>query len=266
MQTVHPCYNLELASEEVIQKITGCNPGYVGPIGDLNIPIYADLEVQALANAVCGANEEEYHWINVNPDRDFKVNGYFDLRFIQPGEPCPKCNKRLELARGIEVGQVFKLGTKYSEALNATYLDEKGQENLLIMGCYGIGVTRTMAACVEQNYDEHGIIWPKTIAPYHVIIVPISAKEPEQMNIAENLYNKLIAAGVEVILDDRNERPGVKFKDADLIGFPVRLTIGKKSVTEGLVEFKLRTEKEVVDIALDEIIEKVTDYLTLKGG
>jgi prolyl-tRNA synthetase len=261
VQKVHPCYNLELASEEVIQKITGCNPGYVGPIGDLNIPIYADLEVQALANAVCGANEEEYHWINVNPDRDFKVNGYFDLRFIQPGEPCPKCNKRLELARGIEVGQVFKLGTKYSEALNATYLDEKGQENLLIMGCYGIGVTRTMAACVEQNYDEHGIIWPKTIAPYHVIIVPISAKEPEQMNIAENLYNKLIAAGVEVILDDRNERPGVKFKDADLIGFPVRLTIGKKSVTEGLVEFKLRTEKEAVDIALDEIIEKVTDYL-----
>ncbi len=165
------------------------------------------------------------------------------------------------MARGIEVGQVFKLGTKYSEALNAKYLDEKGQEKLLIMGCYGIGVSRTMAACVEQNYDENGIIWPKTIAPYQVVIVPISSKDPEHMNIAQNLYHKLIAAGVEVVLDDRNERPGVKFKDADLIGFPLRLTIGKKSVTEGLIEFKLRTEKEAVDVALDGVVDRVLEYL-----
>jgi prolyl-tRNA synthetase len=261
LQKIHPCYNLELASEEAIQKITGCNPGYVGPIGDLNIPIYADLEVQALANAVCGANQEDYHWVNVNPSRDFKVTGYYDLRFIETGEPCPKCNEKLKMARGIEVGQVFKLGTKYSEALNAKYLDEKGQEKLLIMGCYGIGVSRTMAACVEQNYDENGIIWPKTIAPYQVVIVPISSKDPEHMNIAQNLYHKLIAAGVEVVLDDRNERPGVKFKDADLIGFPLRLTIGKKSVTEGLIEFKLRTEKEAVDVALDGVVDRVLEYL-----
>ncbi|NLT96434.1 MAG: proline--tRNA ligase [Clostridia bacterium] len=261
VQKIHPCYNLQLASEEVVRGITGCNPGYVGPVGELNIPIYADLEVQYLTNVVCGANQEEYHYVNVNPERDFKVKGYFDLRSIEPGEPCPKCGEKLELARGIEVGQVFKLGTKYSQALNAKYLDEKGQERLMVMGCYGIGVTRTMAACVEQNYDENGIIWPKAIAPYHVVIIPISAKDPEHMRIAEEIYQKLISAGIEAFLDDRNERPGVKFKDADLIGFPVRLTIGNKSVTEGLVEFKLRTEKEASDVALNEVVEKVIEYL-----
>lgn len=261
VQNVHPCYNLQLASEEKIRQITGSNPGYVGPVDSLNIPIYADLEIKNLKNIVCGANEESYHYINVNPEKDFKVNGYFDLRFVEPGEPCPKCNSTLHLARGIEVGQVFKLGTKYSEALNAKFLDENGQEKLFVMGCYGIGVTRTMAACVEQNYDENGIIWPKSIAPYQVIIIPISTKDQDHMKISEMLYEKLLNLGVEVVLDDRNERAGVKFKDADLIGFPIRLTIGKKSVTDGLVEFKLRTEKESIDIAIETVKDRILEYI-----
>lgn len=260
LQKVHPCYNLELASEEQVRQITGCNPGFVGPVGIEGIPIYADLEIKNLRNAVCGANEEQYHLINVNTKRDFQVSGYFDLRFIEPGEPCPKCNSSLNFARGIEVGQVFKLGTKYTEALNARYLDEKGQEKFLVMGCYGIGVTRTMAAAVEQNYDKNGIIWPKTIAPYQVVIIPISAKDQEHMHIAENLYNQLSSRGIEVVLDDRNERAGVKFKDADLIGFPVRLTVGQKSVTEGLVEYKLRAEENSYDIHLGEVVERVGQY------
>jgi len=261
VQKVHPCYNLQLASEEKIREITGCTPGFVGPVGIKDIPVYADLEIKTLKNAVCGANAENYHLLNVNPERDFQVTGYFDMRFIEPGESCPKCNKSLNLARGIEVGQVFKLGTKYSKSLNAKFLDENGQEKLMVMGCYGIGVTRTMAAAVEQNYDENGIIWPKSIAPYHVVIIPISAKDQEHMQIAENLYNQLAQLGIEVILDDRNERPGVKFKDADLIGFPVRLTVGKKSVTEGLIEYKLRTEENSVDIPLKEVIGEIVKYI-----
>ncbi|MGI6227931.1 MAG: proline--tRNA ligase, partial [Peptococcales bacterium] len=260
LQKVHSCYNLHLAPEEKVREITGCNPGFVGPVGVQGIPIYADLEIEFLKNSVCGANIEQHHLVNVNAERDFKVTGYYDLRVVEPGEPCPKCNSPLNLARGIEVGQVFKLGTKYSESLNAKYLDENGKERFLVMGCYGIGVTRTMAAAVEQNNDENGIIWPKAIAPFQVIIIPISAKDQEHMSIAENLYNKLVELGIETVLDDRNERPGVKFKDADLIGFPIRLTIGKKSVTEGLVEYKLRTEQESKNIPIEEVVEEIVQY------
>jgi len=261
VQKVHPALNLQLASEDIVREITGCSPGSVGPVGIKEIPIYADFEIKNLQNAVSGANEDSYHLINVNPGRDFQVTGYFDLRFIEPGEPCPKCNNNLNLAKGIEVGQVFKLGTKYSEALNAKFLDENGKEKLMVMGCYGIGVTRTMAATVEQNYDDNGIIWPKSIAPYHVIIIPISAKDQEHMQIAENIYTKLNQLGIEVILDDRNERPGVKFKDSDLIGFPIRLTVGKKSVTEGLVEYKLRTEENSIDVSIEEAVERIVKYV-----
>jgi len=167
----------------------------------------------------------------------------------------------LKNARGIEVGQVFKLGTKYSKAMGATFLDENGKEQIIEMGCYGIGVSRTMAATVEQNYDENGIIWPKALAPYSVVIVPISVKDEEHMRISEELYNKLQAEHIDVMLDDRNERPGVKFKDADLIGYPVRVTVGKKAVNEGLVEYKLRTTQESEDIALADVVEKIKAYM-----
>ncbi|NLW24730.1 MAG: proline--tRNA ligase [Clostridia bacterium] len=261
VQKVHPCNTLELASEEKIKELTGAGAGFVGPVGIKGIPIYADLEIEKLVNGVCGANQEQYHFLNVNPQVDFQVTGFYDLRFAEAGEPCPKCGQPLQQARGIEVGQVFKLGTKYSAALNAKYLDEKGQERLIYMGCYGIGVSRTMASAVEQNNDEHGIIWPKAIAPYHVVIIPISAKDEGHMAKAEELYNKLTELGIEVVLDDRNERPGVKFKDADLIGFPIRITIGRKTVEEDLVEYKLRTEKEHEEIPFNEVPEKIKEFL-----
>ncbi len=179
------------------------------------------------------------------------------LRLIEKGETCPKCQAVLNWARGIEVGQVFKLGTKYSEALNAKYVDENGKDNLMVMGCYGIGVSRTLAATVEQNYDEHGIIWPMSIAPYQVVVVPVKVQDPEIWQGAQTLYEELQKAGVEVVLDDRDERAGVKFKDADLIGYPIRLTIGKKYASEELVEVKLRKDSEISYINKNEIIEHV---------
>lgn len=261
VQKIHPCYTLEMAEEEAVTKAIGCSFGSLGPVGLKDIKIYADYSVENMVNLICGANEEAYHFINVNPGRDFQVEGYYDLRTLNEGEPCPKCGGVTKYARGIEVGQVFKLGTKYSEALNASYLDENGKSNIIYMGCYGIGVSRTLAATVEQNNDENGIIWPKNIAPYHVVVVPISAKDEEQMAIAENIYRQLQAQGLEVVLDDRNERPGVKFKDADLIGYPVRITVGKKAVGEGIVEYKLRTAQENEELTIEETIANAVAYI-----
>jgi prolyl-tRNA synthetase len=253
----------EMAAAEKIQEVTGCEPGYVGPLGLLEkgIKVYADEEVKTMVNAVCGANEFNHHYVNVVPERDFMVSEYTDLRLIEEGEPCPKCGAVLNMARGIEVGQVFKLGTKYSNALKATYVDEKGQENDIVMGCYGIGVSRTMAAAVEQNHDDNGIIWPMQIAPYQVVIVPVSTSDQQIWQAAELLYEKLIAGGVEVILDDRDERAGVKFKDADLIGYPVRVTIGKRFIEEKKMEIKKRWEKEASLVTQDEIIEMIENIL-----
>lgn len=261
VQRVHPCLALEMAEEEDVVKKVGCNFGSLGPVGLQGIKIYADLAVKQMVNLVCGANEEAYHYINVNPGRDFQVEGYYDLRMMQEGEACPKCGQKLDSARGIEVGQIFKLGTKYSEALGATYLDENGKTQVIHMGCYGVGVSRTMAATVEQNHDENGMIWPKSIAPYHVVVVPISAKDEKQMAIAEQIYTDLQKRGVEVMLDDRNERPGVKFKDADLIGYPLRITVGKKAVEEQIVEYKLRTAAENEIVAVGEVVEKAVSYI-----
>lgn len=261
LKRVHPCDSLEMADPEVIREKIGCSIGSLGPVGLKGIKIYADLEMKTVVNGVCGANEEEYHYINVNVDRDYQIEGYYDLRMMQVGENCPHCGAVLKQARGIEVGQVFKLGTKYSKAMHATFLDENGKENIIQMGCYGIGVSRTLAAAVEQNYDEDGIIWPKTIAPYTAVIVPVSDKNADQMRIAEKLYFALTKAGIDVMLDDRAERAGVKFKDADLIGYPVRITVGKKAASEGLVEYKLRTEKEAADVAISDVVTKVQAFL-----
>ena len=261
LKRVHPCDSLEMAEPEFIKEKIGCSIGSLGPVGLKGIKIYADLEMKTVINGVCGANEEEYHYLNVNVGRDYQIEGYYDLRMMQPGEVCPHCGAVLKQARGIEAGQVFKLGTKYSKAMHATFLDENGKENIIQMGCYGIGVSRTMAAAVEQNYDEDGIIWPKTIAPYSVVIVPVSDKNADQMRIAEELYAAFTKAGIDTMLDDRAERAGVKFKDADLIGYPVRITVGKKAASEGLVEYKLRTEKEAADVAITDIIAKVQTFL-----
>ena len=263
LQRVHPCDNLEMASHEQITSVTGCEAGYVGPVGLCvkDTEVYADLEIKDMVNAVCGANEEGFHLLQVNPGIDFNVTKYEDIRQIEKGEPCPKCGISLELARGIEVGQVFKLGTKYSESLKATFLDEKGQENYIIMGCYGIGVSRTMAAAVEQNYDENGIIWPVQIAPYHVVIVPVSVSDQAIWTAALDIYKELSSAGVEVVIDDRDERAGVKFKDADLIGFPIRITVGKKYIESNQVEVKKRIEKEHFNVSRNNILSTVKEII-----
>lgn len=254
------CQVLELADGETIARITGAPVGFAGPVG-LEVPLYADYAVESAVNAVVGANKADAHLLNANLGRDFTVKAFADLREIQPGDPCPRCGGVLEGARGIEVGQVFKLGTKYSQAMGATFLQENGVETPFIMGCYGIGVGRTVAAVIEKNHDEDGIIWPVSIAPYHVIIVPVSMKDPAQAEAAEKLYQELLALGVEVVLDDRDERPGVKFKDADLIGFPIRVTIGPKSLEKGEMEIRNRRTKEVQSVPVEKVASAIRKIL-----
>jgi len=254
---------LELADAATVREITGAKVGFAGPVGLKGVKIIADEEVMLLVNAVAGANKDETHLINVNPGRDFQPDLVTDLRLVRAGDPCPRCGAPLEEARGIEVGQVFKLGEKYSRALNATYVDENGDTRYMVMGCYGIGITRTMAAAIEQNHDENGIIWPVSIAPYHVVVVPVSNKEPAHLETAEEIYRRLAAAGVEVVLDDRDERPGVKFKDADLIGYPLRITIGNRTVETGQVEVRRRADGETVLVPVENVVERVRALLGL---
>ena len=252
---------LEMAGEKEIQSQFHSEPGYIGPVGLTNVTIVADASVMNLHNAVCGANQADRHFINVLPRRDIKPTHVADIRLIREGDPCPRCSSPVKTARGIEVGQVFKLHTKYSQALDATYLDENGQEQLMVMGCYGVGVSRTMAAAIEQHHDADGIIWPASIAPYQVVIVPINTKDEPQMTMAEQIYRELSAAGVEVVLDDREERSGVKFKDADLIGYPLRITVGPKALKENCVELKVRRTKESLLLPLDGYVDGVTRLL-----
>lgn len=255
------CLSLELAQDDKVKELVGVSVGSLGPVGLQGIPIYLDEEAAGTVNAVTGANEEDYHLMNVNYPRDFAVEMVGDFRTVRAGDLCPKCRGELASARGIEVGQIFKLGTKYSKAMEATFLDEQGQRQYLVMGCYGIGITRTMAAAVEQNYDENGIIWPVSIAPYHMVIVPASNKEEKQMEIAWELYRELGAKRIEVVLDDRNERAGVKFADADLIGYPLRVTVGKKTVNEGTVDIKVRRNGQEVTVRVEEVADWVQSFL-----
>ncbi len=251
--------DLELAEPHIVRQLTNAEVGFAGPVG-LDIPVYADKEVELMKNFIVGANETDMHYKNVNMGRDFTPHTVADIRTITSGDACPKCGKPIKTAQGIEVGHIFKLGTKYSKALGLTAQTETGEEKTVIMGCYGIGVTRCLAASVEQNNDENGIIWPVAIAPYEVSVVPVNAKNDEQVKMAEEIYEKLLANGVEALLDDRDERPGVKFKDSDLIGVPARIVVGKKC-GEGIVEYKLRGEANAVEMPVSEAIESACKFI-----
>ncbi|WP_227766609.1 proline--tRNA ligase [Zhaonella formicivorans] len=257
LQNLLGCLELKLASDDAIEQLTGSTPGFVGPIGLQGVSVYVDEEVVSVVNGVAGANKVDHHYLNVNYGRDFSATDIVDIRVVRAGDLCPRCGATLNSARGIEVGQIFQLGTKYSKALGANFVDEKGQEQPIVMGCYGIGVGRTMAAAVEQNHDEKGIIWPLAIAPFEVVVVPVSSKEEIQMELANKVYQELKQAGVDVVLDDRDERAGVKFSDADLIGYPYRITIGKKTVSEHTVDLKHRATGEEETISLDNVVEHV---------
>ena len=243
---------VEMADESMLVEAGTCG-GYMGPVGidPEKVMVVVDHSVMKMHNFCCGANKEGYHMINVNPGRDFTPTYVADIRLIQEGDPCPHCGGKVAKARGIEVGQVFKLFTKYSAAMNCTFLDENGKENPMVMGCYGIGVSRTMAACIEQNNDKDGMIWPVAIAPYEVLVVPVNTKDEASTAKAEEIYEVLKKAGVEAVIDDRNERPGVKFKDADLIGYPLRVVVGPKTLAEGNIEVKARRTGEVAMLPVD---------------
>ena len=243
---------VEMADENMLVEAGTCG-GYMGPVGidPEKVMVVVDHSVMQMHNFCCGANKEGYHMVNVNPGRDFTPTFVADIRLIQEGDPCPHCAGKVAKARGIEVGQVFKLFTKYSAAMNCTFLDENGKENPMVMGCYGIGVSRTMAACIEQNNDKDGMIWPVAIAPYEVLVVPVNTKDEASTAKAEEIYEVLKKAGVEAVIDDRNERPGVKFKDADLIGYPLRVVVGPKTLAEGNIEVKARRTGEVAMLPVD---------------
>lgn len=254
---------LRMADEAVIRAAGGF-AGFMSPIGiQEGTKIFVDSTVMNMSNAVAGANEEGFHYKNVNPKRDFTQESLVvaDLRMVHEGDACPHCGAPLAMTRGIEAGQVFTLGTKYSQAMGATFLDEKGKEQPLYMGCYGIGVGRTMAAAIEQNNDEQGIIWPRAIAPFEVVVVAVNAKKEDQLAYAEQIYAECRKAGMDTLLDDRRERAGVKFKDCDLIGYPLRVVIGPKAVEEGLIEVKVRKTGEVFTFGREEYLAKVQQLL-----
>lgn len=251
---------VELATPEETKEILGCSIGSLGPVGVNKVEIVADPAVQAIVNGVCGANEENHHFINVNAEKDFSVTKYADIRFIQEGDLSPDGQGKIVFAKGIEVGHVFKLGTRYSEAMNATYLDENGKSQPMIMGCYGIGVSRTLAAVAEQFNDDNGLVWPVQIAPFKVHLIPINLKDEAQAKLASDLYEQLKAKGLEVLMDDRAERPGVKFADSDLIGLPVRVTVGKKAA-EGIVELKVRKTGEMLEVHKDDLLQTIAGLL-----
>lgn len=251
--------SLELADAQSVREVTGAEVGFAGPIG-LSIPVYADKEVEKMKSFVVGANKTNYHIKNVSVGRDFTPTAFADLRIIVDGDICPVCGGKITTSHGIEVGHIFKLGTKYSKALGLTFPNENGEEEPVIMGCYGIGVNRCLAAAIEQNSDENGIIWPVALAPYHVTVIPVNAANEEQMALAEKIYASLKAKGIDTLIDDRDERPGVKFKDADLTGIPVRITVGKRA-GEGMVEYKIRRDAAFTEKTADEAIEDAVSYI-----
>ena len=253
---------LELADPETIEKVTGAPVGFAGPVGMAEkIEIVADYQVRAVANAITGANKADKHLVNVNVERDWTADKWADVRNATAGDACPHCHEPMMIRNAIEVGHVFKLGTKYTEALGANYLDADGSLKPIIMGCYGIGVNRIVAGLAETSYDESGMIWPVALAPYEVNVCPVKVTDEASVAAAEKLHDELQAAGVEVILDDRDQRAGVKFKDSDLIGFPLRITIGTKGLAEGKVEVKWRWEKDAQFAPLDSAASQVAAWI-----
>ena len=255
----------EMATPEELEKV-GLTAGFISPVGleqTEEFAIVVDESVMETYNVCGGANKKDAHYVNINPKRDFNVEDIIvaPIRLITKDDVCPTCGGSLEHAKGIEVGQVFKLGTKYSDALQATFLDQNGRPNPMIMGCYGIGVSRTLAAAIEQYHDENGIIWPRSIAPFEAVIVPINAKDEALMSTSETIYTALQEAGVDVLLDDRKDRAGVKFKDADLIGYPLRITVSKNTLENNEVEIQIRKSGEAITCAIDSVATKVTELL-----
>ena len=255
------CIHLQLASEAKISEITGGPQGFSGPVGLKGIRIIADPTVMDLEIAATGANAEDTHFVGVVPGRDFKPDSVVDVRLAAEGDPCPSCSKAMIVKRGIEVGHIFKLGTKYSESMDCRYQDAEGDEQPMIMGCYGLGVGRTLAAAVEQNHDDNGIIWPLPLAPYEVVLVVLNADKTEVVEAADHLYTTLHDAGIDVLFDDRPERPGVKFNDMDLIGFPVRVVLGKRGLEAGEVELSLRKDGEKRATPISEMVPAVKALL-----
>jgi prolyl-tRNA synthetase len=251
---------VQLADDATIVQATGAPVGFAGPVG-LKIPIYADSGLKIPRVSATGANAADAHLVNVLPGRDFQVTEYFDLVIAREGDSCPRCSTRMREKRGIEVGHVFKLGTKYSKAFDAGFLDAEGNRQIIVMGCYGIGVTRTLQAVIEQSYDENGIIWPMSIAPYQVSVVVPNTGHAESVKVAEEIIQKLEAQGIDVLFDDRDERPGVKFKDADLMGLPIRAVISERSLAEGKVEVKRRTEKEKNMIPVSDAVSFIVNII-----
>lgn len=255
----------EMATSEELEKV-GLTAGFISPVGlqqTDEFAIVVDESVMETYNVCGGANKKDAHYVNINPKRDFNVADIIvaPIRLITKDDVCPKCGGALEHAKGIEVGQVFKLGSKYSEALQATFLDQNGRPNPMIMGCYGIGVSRTLAAAIEQYHDENGIIWPRSIAPFEAVIVPINAKDEALMSTSHTIYTALKDAGIDVLLDDRKDRAGVKFKDADLIGYPLRITVSKNTLENNEVEIQIRKSGEALPCAIDSVVTKVTELL-----
>jgi prolyl-tRNA synthetase len=251
------CRELGLADDNAVRSATQVSPGFLGPI-EMKLRMVADHAVEGMHGAVTGANETDAHYIGVDQERDFRPSIFADLRLARAGDPCPRCdNGKLQIHRGIEVGQVFYLGTKYSDAMGATYLDADGRQRSLEMGCYGIGISRLVAAAIEQNHDANGIIWPFPIAPFHVLLLPINYKDKNLQEACDRLYEQLHRLGIEVLLDDRDERPGVKFKDADLIGIPLRVTVGAKGLEKGSVELRWRRDGATEDLPVAEAAEEI---------
>lgn len=242
------------AEEEIVRRVTGAPAGFAGPVG-LDVRLLADNEVRAMSDYVVGGNAADRHYVGVSHPRDFTIDQFADLRRAEQGDPCPRCNDgRFESWRGIEVGHVFKLGSKYSEAMAATVLDDQGQHRTLVMGCYGIGVGRTVAAAIEQNHDEHGLKLPLPLAPFQALVVMLNPKDEQVRQVSEAIYAQLLEAGIEVLLDDRDERPGIKFKDADLVGIPLRVTVGARGLQDGVVELNIRTSGEQSVVPLGKIV------------
>jgi prolyl-tRNA synthetase len=254
---------VELASDARVVDATGAPVGFAGPVDLKNVEsLLADHAVHGMRGAVVGANIVDAHFVNIDEARDFSVDRFADLRMAADGDPCPRCDGTLKGYRGIEVGHVFFLGTKYSEPMKCNYLDESGREQPMVMGCYGIGVTRVMAAAIEQNHDEHGIIWPLALAPYQVTVLPLQMNKTDVVDAAEKLYAELAAAGVEVLIDDRNERAGSKFADAELMGIPLRIAVGGRGLRDGLVELKTRGGDAVEEIPLDRLVDEIRSRLS----